>query len=296
MTYQEFVENVKEKLAVREELKNVTLSVESRMKNNGFERTGIIFAEKGKEASPLFYMEESFQKYVNGECLDVIIEDIITTWKQVQVEMEKKILSYDLEHYNSIKNSIQYRLINYEKNKDMLNNVPHRKYLNLAVVYVLNLSENDYGMETMLITNKHMTLWKVSLDEIENQAKNSVFNSAERFQMIGLNQLIEERVGIKEPEEYETMYVLTNMYRNYGANVILCQDFMEKVAERLNCDFYAIPSSVHEIILIKWNDAPSKEEMNEMLNEVNRSQVPEDEILGDKVFYYSRKEKKLSIW
>ena len=43
--------------------------------------------------------------------------------------MEKKILSYDLEHYNSIKNSIQYRLINYEKNKDMLNNVPHRKYL-----------------------------------------------------------------------------------------------------------------------------------------------------------------------
>lgn len=117
MTYQEFVENVKEKLAVREELKNVTLSVESRMKNNGFERTGIIFAEKGKEASPLFYMEESFQKYVNGECLDVIIEDIITTWKQVQVEMEKKILSYDLEHYNSIKNSIQYRLINYEKIK-----------------------------------------------------------------------------------------------------------------------------------------------------------------------------------
>lgn len=233
---------------------------------------------------------------MNGECLDVIIEDIITTWKQVQVEMEKKILSYDLEHYNSIKNSIQYRLINYEKNKDMLNNVPHRKYLNLAVVYVLNLSENDYGMETMLITNKHMTLWNVSLDEIENQAKNSVFNSAERFQMIGLNQLIEERVGIKEPEEYETMYVLTNMYRNYGANVILCQDFMEKVAERLNCDFYAIPSSVHEIILIKWNDAPSKEEMNEMLNEVNRSQVPEDEILGDKVFYYSRKEKRLSIW
>lgn len=71
---------------------------------------------------------------------------------------------------------------------------------------------------------------------------------------------------------------------------------MEKVAERLNCDFYAIPSSVHEIILIKWNDAPSKEEMNEMLNEVNRSQVPEDEILGDKVFYYSRKEKRLSIW
>ena len=63
-------------------------------------------------------MEESFQKYVNGECLDVIIEDIITTWKQVQVEMEKKILSYDLEHYNSIKNSIQYRLINYEKNKN----------------------------------------------------------------------------------------------------------------------------------------------------------------------------------
>lgn len=215
MTYQEFVENVKEKLAVREELKNVTLSVESRMKNNGFERTGIIFAEKGKEASPLFYMEESFQKYVNGECLDVIIEDIITTWKQVQVEMEKKILSYDLEHYNSIKNSIQYRLINYEKNKDMLNNVPHRKYLNLAVVYVLNLSENDYGMETMLITNKHMTLWNVSLDEIENQARNSVFNSAEHFQMIGLNQLIEGLVGIKEPEEYETMYVLTNMYRNY---------------------------------------------------------------------------------
>lgn len=50
MTYQEFVENVKEKLAVREELKNVTLSVESRMKNNGFERTGIVFAGKGKEA------------------------------------------------------------------------------------------------------------------------------------------------------------------------------------------------------------------------------------------------------
>lgn len=294
MTYQEFVENVKEKLAVREELKNVTLSIESRMKNNGFERVGIRFDEK--ESSPLFYMEEAYRKYLNGEYVNVIVDDLIKTWKQLQIEMQHDISIYDLENYDSIKERIQYRLINYEKNQDMLKNVPHRKYLNLAVIYVLNLSEDDYGMKTMLITNRHMEMWKVSLYEIESQARSSVYNSAENFQMIGMHQLIEELTGIREPEEYEPMYVLTNIYRNYGANAILCDDFMERVAEILNCDFYAIPSSVHEIIVVKCYGAPSKEEMNEMLNEVNRSQVPEDEILGDKVFFYSREQKRLSIW
>lgn len=48
-------------------------------------------------------------------------------------------------------------------------------------------------------------------------------------------------------EESETpLYVLTNKARLYGASCILYPNLLDSIADKLTCDFYLIPSSIHE--------------------------------------------------
>jgi hypothetical protein len=72
-------------------------------------------------------------------------------------------------------------------------------------------------------------------------------------------------------------------------------DFLGNVAEELESDFYILPSSLHEIILVLEQDAPAKELLKEMVEDVNQCQVSEEEFLSDNVYFYSREENQVKI-
>ena len=68
---------------------------------------------------------------------------------------------------------------------------------------------------------------------------------------------------------------------------------LEKIEEQYGRDFYVLPSSVHELILIPDTDDRTAEELKEIVMETNRTQVAPEEVLSDSVYYYCRKEKVL---
>ena len=53
-------------------------------------------------------------------------------------------------------------------------------------------------------------------------------------------------------------------------------------------DLYILPSSVHEVILIPKDDTMEWEKLQEMVKEVNSTQVEDVEILSDSVYCYQR--------
>ena len=53
------------------------------------------------------------------------------------------------------------------------------------------------------------------------------------------------------PPENEPLFVATVPDKVPGASVFAYQDFMEQAAQRVGGDFYVLPSSIHEILLVR---------------------------------------------
>ena len=56
----------------------------------------------------------------------------------------------------------------------------------------------------------------------------------------------------------------------------------------LNTDFYLIPSSIHEIIIIPDNGNVNEEVMNKMIRTVNSEHLSPEEVLSDQLYRYHR--------
>ena len=84
------------------------------------------------------------------------------------------------------------------------------------------------------------------------------------------------------------MYVLTNSLRNLGASCILYPHVLDMAGEIIGEDFYVLPSSIHEVILVPESNAMEQMEMDEMVTEINATQVAEEEILSNHAYFYER--------
>ena len=66
---------------------------------------------------------------------------------------------------------------------------------------------------------------------------------------------------------------------------------MDQAADRLGGSFYILPSSVHEILLVKDNGQFNKDSLEKMVVEVNATTVKPEDKLTDSVYHYDSKEK-----
>lgn len=99
------------------------------------------------------------------------------------------------------------------------------------------------------------------------------------------------------PEMFPPMYVITNKQNLYGAVCILYPDVLKDVAQKLDSDFYVLPSSVHETIAVPAEnlDINHASSLKAMVREVNQSELTPEEVLSDNVYYYCRKKHTLSL-
>ena len=68
---------------------------------------------------------------------------------------------------------------------------------------------------------------------------------------------------------------------------ILTENFGEKL--------YILPSSIHELIVIPYEEGIESDKLSELVREVNRTQVPWEDILSNHVYLYSSKTKSFEI-
>ena len=91
------------------------------------------------------------------------------------------------------------------------------------------------------------------------------------------------------------MMILTNSRKTYGACCIMYPKVLERLAGSVGGDYYLIPSSVHEFILLPLSQGRSAEELKEMIAEVNSSEIPPEDVLSDSLYLYSCKERCVKI-
>ncbi len=96
-------------------------------------------------------------------------------------------------------------------------------------------------------------------------------------------------MGYPVPEGAEDncpLFVATNKNRCEGAAVMECKDVIDHFCIDHGYKGVAIiPSSIHEVLLVPITTNMSEEYMNNMIKEVNETQVSEHERLSDHVYY-----------
>lgn len=155
-------------------------------------------------------------------------------------------------------------------------------------VYIL---EDD--MKTR-VTENLLKIWNISKEEAFRQAEKNI--RKREIQFIGIEELISKLTGEENKTSKELMYVLTyKPESSYGATILLDKGVLKQVAERLEEDFYIIPSSVHELIIVPSNDKHNGWELKRMLRTVNRELVEANEQLSYSMFFYNRKSAEIDM-
>lgn len=201
-----------------------------------------------------------------------------------------------LMDYGNMKEKLSIEVISAETNMDLLDKIPHEKIEDLAVVYRFEMESNVDERTSILITNDMIERMGVSHEQLREDA---LENAPEIRPAViqGMNEIMKEMMGAEVyemlgfPDETdERMYVASVPDNNSGAGVLAYQDFMDQAAEKLEGDFFILPASIHEIILVPDTGDISADDLQAMVKEVNATQVRPEEKLTDNVYHYDSKD------
>lgn len=307
MEYQEFLCVVEKKM--NQKLKGgVTASIHIALKNNGKIKRGLMIESPDVNISPTIYLEEFYERYRQGETLEEIVLGVMRFYEAVKYEK-----SWDMTNvkcYERVRDKIVFKLIHTKKNEEMLVDVPHIDVLDLSIVFYVLLEVQQDGTAAMLIRNEHLNIWNIeekvlfplACENAEKLLPACLFTMKETVgEMLELglgvpkNLLKSSEKTLIEENPRDVMYVLTNSIRSFGAASLLYPQVLEQIGRLLKENYYILPSSVHELILVPESEGVGPKEMTAMIREVNESQVAEEEQLSDHPYYYERKKKQLMM-
>ena len=115
-----------------------------------------------------------------------------------------------------------------------------------------------------------------------------------------MGEVLAEMMGVEQAEmmglypvrpEDEQIFVASVPDKVHGAGVLAYQDFMDQAAERAGGDFYILPSSIHEILIVPDNGKMGLSDLENMVKEVNATQVAPADKLTDNVYHYDSQAK-----
>lgn len=198
-----------------------------------------------------------------------------------------------LEDFRNVKELLRIKLINYEANRTLLKDIPHVKFLDLAIVFYLFLGADDSDIISSLVTNQHMELWKVNGEQLYEFA---LSNMKEKMppKLLTMEDALEPLNPMENSSENDCdMYVLTINNGTLGAAAILYFTELEKMADAFNCDIVILPSSIHELILVKGTEGGEYADLN--VQQINHYVVKKEDRLSNSVYLYDRNKKEIKI-
>ena len=271
-------EHIREK--VQDELGDgYEVSVVECRKNNGAVMKGLTAKKDGGAVAPVVYFtdgaeaDEEVKRMADAirgaDSLPDGVADMITD-------------------FGKAKERICFKLVNTGKNTELLKEAPHRQYLDLSAVYFISIDFAD-GNGSVTVKNDLMERWGTTEQELWELA----FSNTQRLfpaEIRGMGSLISALVGGSrmDGESDEAMLVATNASKTNGFTVVFYDDVLAGLTDRLGDRIFILPSSVHELIAIADDGNVNPQMLKDMVRDINRTVLNEQEFLSDNVYRYER--------
>ena len=279
-----------------------------KLKNNNFTVHGICIRKRDEVIGTVVYVDEYILLYAVGLMkLEKIADELIQQCHKGEIPSK---IADDLEDFGRMRDKVRIRLINYDANPTELKNVPHRKFLDLAVTYYLDIDVTiSEGNASIIVSNELMERWNVAEGDLYRAGMENLQVKDECF-AIDIPGLLKEIVQEEDEEEVMAvldeiekegvpkveMYVASNRKHLFGAACMLDLSFLKQLADSKGCDLNIYPSCVNELIVIPIKDGNEDCINTEDVWEINMSNVPKEEWLSNSIYLYDRAKQEVSIY
>lgn len=288
MNYKEYKKELQE-LVQKEIGDQAKVVITTQVKSNDVIKEGITFEEAGTHAVPVIYLEEIYNTYQESQAIEESVETVLDIFRNSSpFQREDFALSWDL-----IKPKIQIRLLKREWNKEYINSLIYREWLDFAVIPVVRVSEKEVGSAVASVSKSMLAALQIDEKELwnaafENLQKEYFFVQDIRSIFIGETRQSQEDTGV---------FVATNWNFQYGARVILRKDILKDFAEKNGYNLFILPSSQNEILILGDNGEMQVEDLKEMVASINGDPklISKEEVLSNSIYYYDYEQDKVRI-
>ena len=311
MSFEDFKKEVADRIKdfLPEKYANADIRIESVVKNNDQKLSGIVIRQEESNIAPNIYLESFYKEHENGKSMDSVLESIAKTREKYDVDHNfdvSKIADLDIA-----KDRITCRLVNAKQNAEYLSDKPHKVIDDLAVTYHVAIGSEGGSHMSAPITDRLIEsygidteqLHKIAVENMDSLSPASFKGMTETMVDMMMPDMI--RSGMTEEEAKdaiaamipeigeEKMYVLTNDDKLNGAAVLLNDKVMDEISDKLGGDYYILPSSIHEVLIIPESPEYDLKTLENIVRDVNATQVAPEDRLSDHVYAYDTKEHEL---
>lgn len=274
-----------------------SVTAQETTKNNGVKMLGIEIRKPEETVVPRLYVDGIVDRVEDGF---MTVEDAAKKVFEMYQNSETPEIEMNVEKLidrKFILDHVEYQLVNAERNAEKLKDIPGKKIADLVAIYRVVVSAGEDSMMSYVLTKAILDRLGINFEELDEAAKKNTEKSG--FSVRTMNEVMCELMGVNPGPEIEEpdgpqMYILTNARKLHGANIMLYKEYLEIAAEKMNGDFYIIPSSIHELIAVSVS-AQGLEELRGMVKEVNDNQLAPEEILGYEVYRYNRETGEVEV-
>lgn len=270
---------------------------------NGHIRHEICIHKAGETEAVAICLEEAIMRCIReGLTPDELPGAIIQMYLQEEASQD---ISRGLYVSRTLEGMVRVRLVNYRANSADLAGRPHRRFLDLAADYYLDM-EAATGIDgaAIQVTGKMAADWGITEERLYQLGMMGL-SAHGGCQAVEVEDML-RKLTAENPGEMEgifgrqgqkpEMYVLLSPRQCFGAACLLDTAFLQKVADEKGCDMLIYPSSVHEAFAVPFRDGNGKILSTRDVQEINECTVPRYEWLSNSVYLYDRAKKGLGIF
>lgn len=271
------------------------------VKKDGGDLLNIIFAEHDDAYEVCsVHVEELYVAYQNGIRLNTIVDYICS-----DVLHAKSIYVYDktkeLMDYDTAKSRLFVRLINYDRNADILRDVVHKTLGDIVFTVYAIVDENEFGIVSTKVLKSMVKKWDKNEDDIFNEAiKNTYYLTPPRiYKWEGV--LCDESYAgesfmndedICDLDKSFSGNILSTTRKTNGAVAVFLPGVAERIAELLDSDFYMVFTSIHEVMINSTGSGVDPKDLKLVLQDTLRKVTPSSDYLTEKIYKYNRRTHK----
>lgn len=301
MNLEQFTEEIRKR--VQKGIKGAGSRVERTRieKNNQVVRFGIGIRKEGGQVRTVTSIEAYYNQY---QCGNIGIEEAAEDICKVLESDTGSLKDWNREaaDYGKVRDKVMYRLVSRKWNEALLEEIPHIPFLDMEVIFWVMLGTNEWGQTGMLVHREICEGWPVDGQGLFAQAKENMMRmcppeikSMEEV-MLGMikNHLAEEEEILLSPDFFDKregavpLYVFSNRQGIYGAGAVLYPGVLKEFADSQGSDLVILPSSIHEVLLVPYEERLDFEYLRQMVRNINGLEVPPEDQLSDEVYLYER--------
>lgn len=308
MTKEQIINKLKDELETMLS-NNITVLFKEVDKNNNTKQLAVTLHDNNNPISCLIYIDDLLNDIIDEKITihDAALHIINVTNEKKHDNNTNKLMNLvnDLNK-DFILENVNYQIINKEMNLTTLQTIPHKSFLDLAIVYRIIIPAVSDNCCSILITNELLNKYSINVDELdaaanENTKKTNFVTTPMRNILSQLSSQFNEPFdNLDSLDNNNDIFVLTNEHNINGATILLYPEYMSTLANTINSDLYILPSSIHEVIALPiTSNNPCTDEtitiLTNMVKEVNNDTVQLNEILSYSIYKYSKDTNELTI-